>query len=365
MKKLFLLIIGIPFLLVSCNNKSQDNKMVTESNDGNTSKEEKTVENKKVKMILDLDTGIDDAMALAYAVSDPNIDLIGVVTTFGNVSRETSIENTLALLDLLNQKDIPVYAGADRPTNATSAYQADDVVKFIHGNNGIGNITIPKSERSVEKENGIDFIIDAANKYGKDLYIVGTGSTANLAAAIEKDPKLGEKVGKIVIMGGALIVEGNINKYAEANIYNDPIAANKLFTSPTQFTMVGLDVTQRPNLTKADTQKWRELGTASGKAYADMIDLYIDAYAKNVPGLGGCALHDPLAVAVAMHPEYITTLKLPMKVGTSGDEKGRTIAIAEKLNDPKAANVDVAVDLDVDKFITEFKQTLTNVFEKN
>lgn len=361
MKKLFLYAFVLPFMFVACGKTSE----TSVASERNTSKEEKTTENKKVKMILDLDTGIDDAMALAYAVSDPNIELIGVVTTFGNVSRDTSIENTLALLDLLNQKDVPVFAGADRPTNAKSAYQADEVVKFIHGNNGIGNITIPKSTRTVEKQDGVDFILESANKYGKDLYIVGTGPTANLAKAVEKDPKLGEKVGNIVIMGGALIVEGNMNKYGEANIFNDPIAANKLFTSGTPLTMVGLDVTQRPNLTKADTQKWRELGTASGKAYADMIDLYIDAYAKNVPGLGGCALHDPLAVAVSVHPEYITTLQLPMRVGTDKEDWGRTVAMAEKMNDPKAANVKVAVDLDVDKFVKEFKQTLTNVFEKN
>lgn len=364
MKKLFLLLIGVPFLLASCNHKTQDNK-ATSSEDTSKTKDEKTVDNKKVKMILDLDTGIDDAMALAYAVSNPNIDLIGVVTSFGNVSQATSASNTLALLDLLGANNVPVYAGADRPTGGTSVYEADANLKFVHGQNGVGNVTIPQSNRTVEKQNGVDFMIQSAQKYGKDLYIVAVGPDTNLAEVLKKDPQFGEQVGKIVIMGGALIVEGNINKYAEANIYNDPIAANELFTSPTEFTMVGLEVTQRPNLTKTDTQKWRELGTASGKAYADMIDYYIDVYAKNIPGLGGCALHDPLAVAASVHPEYLTTMKLPMKVGTAGEEKGRTVAVAEKLNDPKAANVAVAVDLDIENFMADFKQTLTNVFEKN
>ena len=365
MKKILLFALAIPLLLASCGKSTQTNAKDTADNK-NQPKEEKTAVTKNVKMILDLDTGIDDAMALAYAVSNPNIELIGVVTSFGNVSEKTASENTLALLDMLGQKNVPVYAGADRPTGGTSVYEADDNLKFVHGQNGVGNVEIAKSARTVEKQNGVDFMIESAKKYGKDLYIVAVGPDTNLAEVIKKDPQFGEQVGKIVIMGGALIVQGNIKPYAaEANIYNDPLAASEFFASKTPFTMVGLDVTQRPNLTKADTQKWRELGTTSGKAYADMVDYYIDVYLKNIPGLGGCALHDPLAVAVSMHPEYIKTLKLPMKVITTGDDKGRTVAITEKLNDPSAANVEVAVDLEVDPFVTEFRDALTSLFAKN
>lgn len=363
MKKLVLyLVLSLPVYFISCNNSTEKTKATNDVADKKAVTEQK-VENKKVKMILDLDTGVDDAMALAYAVAHPDIDLIGVTTVYGNVAQQTSVENTLNLLDLLNQKNVPVYAGANKPTGASSVYVANDIIKNIHGNNGVGNVDLPKSTRTVEKEDAVDFIIESAKKYGKDLYIVATGPETNLAAALKKDPELGKQVGKIVVMGGALIVEGNMSPYAEANIVNDPVAANEFFTSGTPFTMVGLDVTLRPNLTKEDTQKWRELGTPSGKAYADIVDFYIDFYTKG--GLKGCALHDPLSVAVAMHPEYVTTIKLPMKVITSGKDIGRTIAVTEKLNDPNAANVDVAVDIDVDKFLSEYKQTLNDLFAKN
>lgn len=360
MKKLFLLLIAVPLLFVSCNNKNS-----SESSAENKNAEGQTVENKKVKMILDLDTGVDDAMALAYALGSPNIDLIGVTTVYGNVSRDTSIENTLALLDMLGGKDIPVYAGNDRPTGAKDAYVADQVVKEIHGNNGIGNVSLPKSTRTAEKESAVDFMIESAKKYGKDLYIVATGPETNLAQVIKKDPKFGEQVGKIVVMGGALIVEGNMNNFAEANIYNDPIAANEVFTSGTPLTMVGLDVTHRTTLTKADTQKWRDLGTESGKAFADIVDHYITWETTHQPVLTGCALHDPLAVAVAVHPEFVTTLKLPMKVGTSKEDWGRTIADTGKMNNPEAATVDVAVDVKVDDFVNNFNATLTELFTEN
>ncbi|MFT3995636.1 MAG: nucleoside hydrolase [Dysgonomonas sp.] len=361
MKKFFLLLIAVPLLLASCGGDKDNSQASAE----NKKSEEKTVENKKVKMILDLDTGVDDAMALAYAIGSPNIELIGVTTVYGNVSRDTSIKNTLALLDLLGKKDIPVYAGNDRPTGAKEAYKVDQIVEEIHGKNGIGNIEIPASTRSVEKESAMDFMIESAKKYGKDLYIVATGPETNLAQVIKKDPKFGEQVGKIVVMGGALIVEGNMNHYAEANIFNDPVASNEVFTSNTPFTMVGLDVTHRTTLTKADTQKWRELGTASGKAFADIVDYYITWETTHQPVLTGCALHDPLAVAVAVHPEFVTTLKLPMKVGTTKEDWGRTIADTGKLNDPNAANVEVAVDVKVKDFVDNFNTTLTELFSKH
>lgn len=367
MRKFFLLLTTIPLLLASCGG-NQKTASTTDGTDaektGSVQVESAQAENKKVKMILDLDTGVDDAMALAYALGNPNIELIGVTTVYGNVAQQTSVENTLNLLDLLNHKEVPVYAGANKPIGATNVYVADQVVRDIHGNNGVGNVELPKSSRQIEKEDAVDFIIESAKKYGKDLYIVATGPETNLAAALKKDPKLGEQVGKIVVMGGALIVEGNMNHYAEANIMNDPIAANEVFTT-TPLTMVGLDVTHRTLLTKADTQKWRDLGTASGKAYADIVDHYIDWEVKAQPILTGCALHDPLAVAVAVHPEYVKTLPLPMKVITTGDDRGRTIAITEKINDPNSVRVNVAVDVEVDNFVTDFNKTLTDLFAKN
>lgn len=360
MKKLFLYALVLPFMFVACG-KTADTSATTE----NKAKEEKTTENKKVKMILDLDTGVDDAMALAYALGDPNIDLIGVTTVYGNVARNTSIENTLNLLQLLGHPDIPVFAGADRTTGAKEPYVADRIIMDIHGDNGLGNVVLPKSDRKVQEQSAVEFIQESANKYGKDLYIVATGPETNLAQLLEKNPKIGEQVGNITVMGGALIVPGNINHYAEANINNDPVAANKFFTSGTPFTMVGLDVTHRTLFTKKDTQKWRELGTPSGKAFADIVDYYIDWEVKAQPILTGCALHDPLAVAVSVHPEFVKTLQLPMKVGTTKEDWGRTIAITEELNDKDAATVKVAVDVDVDGFVKNFSETLTELFKKN
>ena len=362
MKKLFLFIIGVSLSLVSYGKSSQQECVKSIDIQAKTDTVTKA---ENIKMLLDLDTGVDDAMALAYALGQPNVDVIGVTTVFGNVTEETSVNNTLNLLSLLGHPEIPVFSGADKPFAETTAYTPRQILLDIHGNNGVGDVDLPKSTRLVEKQSVVDFMIEAANKYGKDLYIVATGPETNLAEVLKKDPKFGEKVGKIVIMGGALIVEGNTTPFSEANIYNDPIAASDFFLSSTPFTMVGLDVTHKTLLTKGETKKWRDLGTTSGMAFADIVDHYIEWETAHLPELKGCALHDPLAVAVAIHPEYVKTLELPMKVITEGTDKGRTISITGKLNDAQARNVNVAVDVEVDVFVTDFNKTLTDLFTKN
>ena len=153
-------------------------------------------------------------------------------------------------------------------------------------------------------------------------------------------------------MGGALTVPGNVNAWTEANISQDPEAANILFRSGAPVTMIGLDVTLQTLLRYEDTQKWRDIGTDSGKFYADMVDYYIKAYETTSPHLGGCGLHDPLAVAVAIDPSLVTLIDINMKVDVEGATRGRTIGDETRLNDP-VKTMKVAVGVDVERFVHE------------
>ena len=126
------------------------------------------------KMILDLDTGVDDALAIAYAVAAPDVDLIGIVSSYGNNLLNVCAKNSLKLLELLGQPDVPVYLGL--PHSSTSDhFDVMQVSKDIHGDNGIGDVELPAPKRQVETESGVDFYIEAAHKYGKDLIIIPTG----------------------------------------------------------------------------------------------------------------------------------------------------------------------------------------------
>ncbi|WP_288636233.1 nucleoside hydrolase [uncultured Limosilactobacillus sp.] len=319
----------------------------------------------KRKMILDLDTGVDDALAIAYALADPEVDLIGIVSSYGNNLLDVCAENSLKLLELLGHTDIPVFKGL--PHSSTSDhFDVMQVSKDIHGDNGIGDVELPAPQRAVEAESGVDFYIDAAHKYGKDLIIIPTGPMTNLAAALKKEPEIADLIGNVTFMGGALTVDGNVTPAAEANINQDAKAADEVFKSNLPLTMVGLDVTLRTLLTKKETQQWRDLGTAAGKAYADITDFYIDAYYNLDIDKNGCALHDPLAVGVGIDPSFVKTISLFMRCEYDPDSPfyGRTVGDNAKLNDPNP-NVKVAVNVDKERYLKAFMDHLTTLFKEN
>ena len=303
-----------------------------------------------MKMILDLDTGIDDAFALAYAIAHPDIELIGVTGTYGNVTIEQGMANTRALLKLLGQPDIPVYAGVE-----IQGFIVSEASARIHGTNGVGEVDIAADSPESAGE-AVDFLIESAAKYGEDLVVVPTGAQTTIAKALEKDETL--RGIRMVTMGGALTVPGNVSPAAEANISQDPVSSNSVYQLAEDMTMVGLDVTMQTQLTRAEADSWR--GTAAGDAFADMAGYYIDAYQENNPHMDGCALHDPLAVAVAVDPDLVDCLILPLQVDTEGPTVGRTIGRW----DGSEVETRVAVGVDVDAFVPDFVDKLGQLFAR-
>ncbi|NMM94072.1 nucleoside hydrolase [Bifidobacterium oedipodis] len=314
------------------------------------------------KLILDLDTGIDDALAIAYALGSSEVELIGITGTYGNVKVDDGVRNSLAITDLFGHPEVKVYRGLPH-ASAAESFAVSDISRLIHGSNGIGDVDIPDSSREPESESAVDFIIDAVKTYGKDLVYVPTGPMTNIDAAIAKAPEIINEIGAIVLMGGALTVCGNVSPWAEANIDQDPDAANRLFRSGAPATMVGLDVTLKTLLTYQQTQRWRDLGTKAGNFLADMTDYYIRAYEVASPHLGGCGLHDPLAVGVAVDPTLVRTFDLNMQVDVQGATRGRTIGDNTRLNDP-VKTMKVAVDVDARRFLNEFMTRITTLAEQ-
>lgn len=315
------------------------------------------------KMILDLDTGIDDAQAIAYAVASPETELIGIIGSYGNVQAAEAVQNSINLLELLGHREVPVFQGESHPLGADE-FEVFEISRVIHGKDGIGNLYLENSEQKAQEQRGTDFLTEAAEKYGKDLVIVTTGPMTNLAAAVRKGGLNGFK-GRIVLMGGAVTVPGNCGPFAEANISQDAEAAAVLFDSGLDITLVGLDVTLRTLFTKEQTKLWRNVGTRAARAYADMTDYYIDAYAKTSPHLRGCALHDPLAVAVAIDLKLIKTHSMYLKVyqDLEREDYGRTTGDPARLSLPNP-NVKVAIDVDAERFIDLFTERLSDLFEK-
>ena len=299
------------------------------------------------KIILDLDTGIDDAMALAYALAHPDLELIGVTGTYGNVPVELGVRNSQALLELLGADDVPVFVGPVR-----EGFQVADISAFIHGRNGLGEVLLPPPRRAPQGD-AVDFLLQSVREHGDDLVIVPTGPSTSCAAAMRKDPEFARNA-HLVMMGGALTVPGNVTPYAEANVWQDPEATDYVFRHARDLTMVGLDVTLRTLLTKEHTRQWRT--SHAGRVFADIVDYYIGAYATTSPHLGGCGLHDPLAVAVAADPSLVTCLEMNLRC----EENGRTIGDPERLGE--AATTRVAVGVDAPRFVDDLMSKLTSLY---
>lgn len=308
-----------------------------------------------INLVLDLDTGIDDAIALSIAAKDKRVNLVGVTCTYGNVTVDESAYNTLALLSLLDRLDIPVYKGSDRALNSTSPYIPHEAGRKIHGKKGSGNIVLKESKRSIENTNAIDYLASLMMKRD-DITIITTGPMTNLASVLSAYPTLSSWKGKVIFMGGALTVRGNVNHFAEANIFKDPEAAKIVVESGLDVTMIGLDVTERTRLYRKDAEKWKNKGNEIGETLGSMLDYYLD----NTLGLDETYVHDPSAVIASLHPEYFSFLPLPLTVETEGIDRGRVVLDEKRLLD-RDKMVNVALDVDrvrLEEFLSSFDRYL-------
>lgn len=308
-----------------------------------------------INLVLDLDTGIDDAIALSIAAKDERINLLGVTCTYGNVTVDESAYNTLALLSLLDRSDVPVYKGRDRALLSSSPYIPHEAGRKIHGPKGSGDITLKESKRSIEKINAIDYLSSLMMKRD-DFTIITTGPMTNLASVLSSYPTLSSWKGKVIFMGGALTVRGNVNHFAEANIFKDPEAAKIVVESGLDVTMIGLDVTERTRLYRTNAEKWKDRGSEIGETLGSMLDYYIDY----TLGMDETYVHDPSAVIVSLHPEYYSFLPLPLTVETEGLDRGRVVVDEKRLLD-RDKMVKVALDVDrvkLEGFLSSFDRYL-------
>lgn len=301
-------------------------------------------------LVLDLDTGIDDALALTVALGSPEVELAAVTCTYGNVTMDTAVRNTRALLALLGHPEVPVYRGADRPLGAEGPFSPSVPVRRIHGENGVGDVELPEPA-AADAPDATAFL----EGLGSDVLYVPTGPLTNLARALGANPSLVTGLSRVTFMGGALALPGNVTPCAEANIANDPEAADAVLRSGLLTRMVGLDVTHQVVLTREDTAAWRALGTPAARALADMTDHYIATYEANNPLMGGCALHDPLAVMAAVDPSLVGCLPANLRVDLEGPTRGRTVCDPDRLRDARKT-CEVALTVDAPRFLGAFRE---------
>jgi len=299
-----------------------------------------------VPVLMDVDTGIDDALALLLAARSPELDLLGVGTVAGNVSAAVGAHNSLRVLEVAGATGVPVAIGTDRPLLAPVREAT-----HVHGADGLGETDQPSPSTAPADEHAVDQLLRLSHAHPGELVVVAVGPLTNVALALTRDPALAERLGRIVLMGGSARSGGNRSPWAEANIASDPEAAEIVFASSAARTMIGLDVTLQVRLAEQDVELLAASGDPVGGFAAEILPFYLDAY-ERWSGKRRCAMHDPLAVAVAAQPDLVETFALPVHVELRGDRtRGMTVADLRSMmrgRDPgDGPYTDVALEVDV------------------
>lgn len=392
------------------------------------------------RIIASMDTGVDDALALAYLLgSADECELSGVIASYGNVDANTAYANTCAVLDLFGRADIPVFLGSEHPSWA-DAFIPDAGCAQFHGKDGLGNTWLAgagaladgagvpgddmsgddmsedvpdgvvsvggylvgdahahpasgscsrvgrsrpvdrpqsatstalasrgKRRRSVDAADGIEYLIEQVREFGRDVTVLATGPLTDVDAAITRAPDIAPKL-RLVMMGGTLTQPGNCwDAVAETNIIQDPEAANRVFHSGADITMVGLDVTHQCLLPRSAADQWRATGTKRGRFLADLADFSIKANLEADPALfsGGMPLHDPLAAAVALDSSLVDCFDLALRAETNTGDfngvRGRTTGDPVGLVNHSMPHVHVALGADSGRFLDEFAERMAEV----
>lgn len=392
------------------------------------------------RIIASMDTGVDDALALAYLLgSADECELSGVIASYGNVDANTAYANTCAVLDLFGRADIPVFLGSEHPSWA-DAFIPDAGCAQFHGKDGLGNTWLagagaladgagvpgddmsgddmsedvpdgvvsvggylvgdahahpasgscsrvgrsrpvdrPQSATStalvsggtrrcsVDAADGIEYLIEQVREFGRDVTVLATGPLTDVDAAITRAPDIASKL-RLVMMGGTLTQPGNCwDAVAETNIIQDPEAANRVFHSGADITMVGLDVTHQCLLTRSAADRWRATGTKRGRFLADLADFSIKANLEADTALfsGGMPLHDPLAAAVALDSSLVDCFDLALRAETNTGDfngvRGRTTGDPVGLVNHSMPHVHVALGVDSGRFLDEFAERMAEV----
>lgn len=295
------------------------------------------------RIILDCDPGHDDAIALMLALASPEVELLGVTTVAGNQTLEKTTANAIRVLDHLGRDDISVAAGAQRPL-----VREPYVAANVHGDTGLDGPELPAADRAPEAAHAIDWIAEALSAEPHPVTLVPTGPLTNIALFLARYPELEPKVASIVLMGGA-IAEGNVTPAAEFNIWADPEAAHRVFSSGLDLTMVGLDVTHKALLRRPHVDRLAHSGVA-GQLVADLQGFYVEHHKRRY-GWDGAPVHDAVAVAHVIDGTLLETTDCGVIVDTGGElSRGRTY-VDRWGSAGWQPNCHVAVDVDSERFL--------------
>lgn len=319
------------------------------------------------KVILDCDPGHDDAFAIMLAVQ--NLEVLGITTIGGNCTLENVTKNALKVLEVLERTDIPVYPGHSCPMTVPLV-----TAPQFHGETGLDGPVLPEPKAKPQSRHAVDFIVDTVMNTD-DVTLIATGPLTNIAAAINREPRIVERVKELSIMGGS-VTFGNWTPAAEFNIYVDPEAAYRVFNSGLHIKMCGINLTRQCCLTHEHVKKFREIGTNAANLAADLTEFFIGTTVKSA-SLTGANMHDACAVAWLIEPSLIKGVDMHIDIELTGTlTRGMTVCDYRHLRgvEPeidlhrtpqmdfrgKKPNAEAALELDFPGFLELLYRTLEN-----
>jgi pyrimidine-specific ribonucleoside hydrolase len=304
-------------------------------------------------MILDVDPGHDDAVAIMLACGAPELDLLAVTTVAGNVLLEKTTRNALRVLSLIWHTNVPVAAGASSPLHRP-LHTAED----IHGESGLEGPEIPAPSFEPDERGASELIADTLKEAAGPVTLIPTGPLTNIAIFLREYPELKERIARISLMGGSIGL-GNTTPAAEFNVYVDPEAAREVFESGLPITMSGLDVTHRAGAGRVERERLRSVGRV-GVVVAELLEFFAGTY-ERIYGFDAPPLHDAVAVAAVLEPGLMETR--PMRVDVECESeltRGETVCDFYGVTG-EPPNAEVGVELDREGFFELLCRTLARL----
>jgi purine nucleosidase len=273
------------------------------------------------KIIIDTDPGIDDAMAILMALRSPEVEVVGLTSVFGNTRVELTSQNALRILELEGHGDIPVAPGAGAPL----VKPLGSLGTVVHGQDGLGDAGLAAPHGRLLSTSAADFIIAQVLAHPGEISLAPLGPLTNLALALRREPRIAGLVREVVMMGGSLHAGGNVSPVAEANIANDPHAAQIVFSAGWALTMLGLDVTHRTVMTAEMLDELERAHTPATDFLTQILPVY-RRFHHEIYGMGGAIhTHDPSVIAYLIDPSLYQTQSVPVYVETEGRCAGQTV----------------------------------------
>ncbi|MBI4639465.1 MAG: nucleoside hydrolase [Candidatus Tectomicrobia bacterium] len=310
------------------------------------------------RVIIDTDPGIDDAAALVLALTSGAFQIEALTTVFGNVEIEQCTRNALKILEIAGRSDIPVYAGAVHPLVREPNY-----AKFIHGDNGLGNIEIVSPSVAPAPGTAVEAIVSRVMDAPGEITLIALGPLTNVALALAVEPRLAQNLQELILMGGAVLTWGNVTPAASANLYNDPEAARVVYRSGAPLVQVGLDVCRPTVITRAHLARIQEADNSMARFLLQITSFIEQAYRKRgvkpvVEGRG-VQYNDVVCIAYAVRPELFKTEALYVEIETQGAfTAGQTVADFEG-RWGKTPNVHACLEVDAQGAADLFAESLT------